>query len=253
MKKKKFFIIGLTFILLIAGIVIFQFRPQNQGLYKVTILPTLGGDFTRPQSINDKGQVAGCSKTASGKSHLFLWNKKSGIQDLGPVLSGNVFINNTNQIAANILDPNGNVRSFVLDPNTGRTILPTLGGKSSDVMGINNHGQVIGSSVTSSGDQHAFIWDKINGISDLTPTSPNDTYAYSINDSGQVVIFETMNILLVETDKAFKTTSLQTMLWGIPQINNNSNITGMVRSAQNKCDFVYGIRIPDKRLFFVLI
>ena len=239
MNRKKLILICLVLILLIAGIVTFKLRPHNQGLYKVTILPTLGGDFTRPQSINDKGKVTGCSKTASGKTHLFLWDKESGIQDLGPA-AGNVYINNSNQIAANMLDPNGNnFLSFIWDPNTGRTILPTLGGKSSYVMGINNHGQVIGHSVTSSGDQHAFIWDKINGIRDLTPTGPNDTYARSINDSGQVVVCKKNNIFcLVETEKELKITSLQTMLWEIPKINNNGNITGMVRSSQNKHDFI---------------
>jgi probable HAF family extracellular repeat protein len=240
MKSRRPLIIISFLILLVVVFIYSILKPRNQGLYKVTILPTLDGDFTFPRSINDKGQVAGYSKTASGKSHLFLWDKESGIQDLGPVFSDNIFINNTNQIAANMLDPNSNnFRSFIWEPNTGRTILPTLGGKSSDVMGINNHGQVIGSSITSSGVRHAFIWDKINGIRDLTPTSPNDDYACSINDSGQVVVNEKMNILLVETDKEFKITSLQTMLWGgSPQIDNNGNITGMVRSTRNKNDYI---------------
>ncbi len=239
MKKRKLLIIICFTILLVVVLLYTIFKPRNQGLYKVTILPTLGGDFTRPQSINDKGQVAGFSQTASGKCHLFLWDKETGIQDLGPAF-GNVYINNSNQIAANMLDPNGNnLRSFIWDTNTGRTILPTLGGKSSNVLGINNHGQVIGRADTSSGDQHAFIWDKINGIRDLTPTGPNDTYAYSINDSGQVVVCEKIYILcLVETEKELKITSLQTMLWEIPKINNNGNITGMVRSSQNKYDFI---------------
>ena len=199
-------------IILIACILFAIFKPCNQGLYKVTILPSLGGNLTRPLSINDKGQVAGYSKTASGQSYLFLWDKESGMQDPGPVLSGNVFINNSNQIAANMLDPNSNVLSFVWNPDTGRTILPTLGGKNSDISGINNHGQIIGSSETSAGIKHAFIWDKINGIRDLTPAAPNDTYAYSVNDSGQVVVNENMNMLLVETEKELKITSLHTLL-----------------------------------------
>jgi len=238
MKRKKLLIIFFCTILLFAVVLIIVSRPHNQGLYKVTILPTLGGDYTFPESINDKGQVAGYSEIAPRKYHLFLWDKESGIQDLGPVDGGEICINNKSQISANIIDPNGKFHSFVFDPNTGRTILPTLGGKGSCVTEINNHGQVTGYSDTSSGVRHAFMWDKINGIRDLTPISPNDTFAYSINDSGQVVVCEKNNTLLIETDKELKITSLQTMLWGVPQINNNGDITGMVRSAQNKCDFI---------------
>ena len=238
MNRKKFFIICLFFIFLITGIVLLKLKPRNQGLYKVTILPTLGGDSTYPKSINDKGQVAGYSETASGDFHLFIWDKESGIKDLGPSDAGDICINNKSQISANTRNSNGNPYSFIFDPDTGKTSLPTLGGKITRATGINNHGQVIGYSDTSSGVSHAFIWDKINGIRDLTPASPNDTYVYSINDSGQVVA-EDMNTLLIETDKELKVTSLQITLWGgKPQINYNGNITGMLHSGPNKNYFI---------------
>ncbi len=226
-------------ILLIAGIVVLKLWPRNQGLYKVTILPSLVGESTFPLSINDKGQVAGYSEIARGVYHLFLWDKENGMQDLGLDVQGNVYINNSTQIAANMLDPNGNHRAFILDTDTGKTFLPLLGGKYSDVKGLNNHGQIVGWADTSTGIMHAYIWDKTNGIHDLTPTrTGNSMFSVSINDSGQVVIYENNNILLVETDKELETTSLPIRIGFNPQINNNGYITGIVKSAQNKLDIV---------------
>ena len=102
-----------------------------------------------PEAMNDKGQIAGYSKTASGKSHLFLWDKENGIRDLGPCI-GNASLNNAGQIATNFRDPNGVICAFFLDPNTGKTILPTLGGKKAVAYEINNQGQIVGFSDTSS-------------------------------------------------------------------------------------------------------
>jgi probable HAF family extracellular repeat protein len=43
---------------------------------KMTDLGTLpGGDYGIAGSINDRGQVVGLSKTASGEFHAFLWSK----------------------------------------------------------------------------------------------------------------------------------------------------------------------------------
>ena len=106
MKKRKFIILIPCVILLVIILCFTIFKPRNRGLYKVTILPSLGGNFTLPEAMNDKGQIAGYSKTASGKSHLFLWDKENGIRDLGPCM-GNASLNNAGQIAANFRDPNG--------------------------------------------------------------------------------------------------------------------------------------------------
>lgn len=240
MNRKKLILICLVLILLIASIVTFTFRPRNQGLYKVTILPTLGGDFTWPQSINDKGQVAGCSKTASGKSHLFLWDKENGMQDIGPVLRGNISINNTCQIAANFTDPNGNHRSFIYDPNIGRTILPTFGGKRSYAYSINDNRQVVGNAETSSGEDHAFIWDAINGIQDLTPKNSKHAIALSINNKSQITVVSInpgIFGLLVTINKE-KTISYISIPKGFEKtINNNGYIVGHVPNEKRKFDF----------------
>jgi probable HAF family extracellular repeat protein len=68
-------------------------------------LGTLGGTFSFPSAINDKGEVVGRSTTvASGIStHAFVWTARTGMIDLG-----------------------------------------TLGGATSRAAAVNNHGQVAG-------------------------------------------------------------------------------------------------------------
>lgn len=230
--KKKYFFLGFCLILLIAGIVVLKLWPRNQRLYKVTILPTLGGKFTFPRSINDKGQVAGYSEIAPGEYHLFLWDNENGINDLGPC-EGFVSLNNAGQIATQFWDPNGNSHAFIWDPNTGKTVLPTLGGKNSIAFDINNHGQIVGYSDTSSGVQHAFIWNNTNGICDLTPNSMSNTLARSINDAGQVIICQDTDIL-VNIKGNIIVSSLSIPLSNM--INNYGFIIGTFKKNQNTFD-----------------
>ncbi len=223
-------------ILLITGIAVLKLWPRNQGLYKVTIFPTLGGDYTSPNSINDKGQVAGSSEISKGNYHLFLWDKASGIQDLGPVIGGDISLNNEGQIAANMIDPNGNQRGFIWDLNKGRRILPTLGGKTSRAIRINDKGCIVGSAETSTSIEHAFIWDDVNGIRDLTPNSTVNTSAWSINNSGQIIVFAPGSTLLVQVNKNNIMSPVPIPLRGLCIINNNGYIAGMVQNGQGKYD-----------------
>ena len=233
MNRKKFIIICFFLILLIAGIAVLKLRPRNQGLYKVTILPSLGEIFTMPRAINDKGQIAGYSQFSNGDNHLFIWDKENGMRDLGIYSSGNISINNSGQIVSSLVDPNGNQRAFIWDPNNGRTILPTLGGNYSFAYDINNHGQVVGSVKTSSGLKHAFVWDNINGICDLTPTSTKEAFACSVNDDGQIIVVQGSNILVnVKENKIVSISSIP--FDDICCINNNGYIAGMLRDNQTE-------------------
>jgi probable HAF family extracellular repeat protein len=238
MKRKKFIIICLFFIL-IAGIVTFKFRPRNQGLYKVTILPSLGGDFTLPCSINDKGQVTGFSEVSKGNYNLFIWDKENGTQDLGKVAQRDIFINNKGQIAAGMNDPNGSIYAFIWDPNTGKTILPTLGGKNIYVRGINRNGQIVGAAETSEGIDHAFIWDAVNGMRDLTPEDTGKTGAFCINDLGQMVISVNNSIAFVDRNEDSENDEYTTIpIFGIIPMNNNGYVVGTVPKAKNKYDVI---------------
>ncbi len=244
MNRKKLIFICLVLILLIAGIVTFTFRPRNQGLYKVTILPSLGGDFTFPTSIDDKGQIAGYSEVSKGNIHFFLWDKENGIKDLGSVEEGNISINNAGQIVASMTDPNGNKRSFVWDANSGKTILPTLGGKNCFAQSINNLGKVVGYSQTASGVEHPFIWDAVNGIRDLTPNSTTQMIPLSINDAGQIVFIASSGVMLFAKMKEDKIIQLVPVPFpGRCNINNNGYLAGKAQTSQDK--YYMAIWHPD--------
>jgi probable HAF family extracellular repeat protein len=238
MKRKRFFIVSFCAALLVVGILVATLRPKRQVLYRVTYLPSLGGEFSLPCSINDRGQIAGFSKVAWRSYHLFLWDREKGIQDLGPVDNNHVYINNAGQIAASMRDPNGHERAFIWDPNNGRCILPTLGGKTATAHGINNHGQVVGTAETASGVLHAFAWDAISGMRDLTSSSKERTRAWSINDAAQVVVFAPGARLLVDANEGVTSTSQPIPVRGLIEINSNGYVAGLVRAGQGKFDVV---------------
>ncbi len=109
--------------------------PKSKALYRVVILPSLGGGWTWPDAINDRGQVVGSSTAIDGAQHLFLWDREGGMRDLGPV-DGRASINKEGQIAGTMRDPNGERRAFVCAPGGARRLLGTLGGNTSIAMEI---------------------------------------------------------------------------------------------------------------------
>ncbi|MBN1359450.1 MAG: hypothetical protein JW993_02610 [Sedimentisphaerales bacterium] len=154
-------------------------------LYRVTILPSLGGWDTRAYSLNDRGQIAGVEQIALEEEHLFLWDRENGIRDLGPATGNPITINNAGQISGTMLADANQVEAFLWRPGKGRTRLGTFGDKGSTAFAMNNHGQVIG--MSSNPDGSAFLWDKATGMTQLhTPDGPR-CQAVSINDAGQVL------------------------------------------------------------------
>jgi len=238
MKRKHLFIVSFCAALLAVSIMVATHRPKRQVLYRVTHLPSLGGNFTLPCSINDKGQIAGFSKDAYRSYHLFLWDREKGIQDLGPVDNNHVYINNAGQIAATMLDPNGHDRAFIWDPNHGRCVLPTLGGEKAIPFGINNHGQVIGTAETATGLLHACVWNTSSEIHDLTPSSKERTHALSINDAGQTTVFTWTGPLLVDANEVVTSTSPSIPVRGLIEINNAGSIVGLLQVGHGKFDVV---------------
>jgi len=245
MKRKRLFIVSLCVIIVVVIVLFLINRPERQFLYKVTYLPSLGGESTLPCSINDKGQIAGFFEVAKGGYHLFLWDREKGLKDLGPVMPNSLFIhiNNTGQIAANMKDPNRHDRAFIWDPNHGRRILPTLGGETASAYNINNHGQVVGTSRTTpdiTGIRHACVWNSASEIHDLTPFSNRrqHTRAWSINDANQVIISSSGGLLLIDANETISSTSLPIPLHGSCEINNAGNIVGLVGEGRSKPDVV---------------
>jgi len=76
-----------------------------------------------PAKMNCKGMMVGDYGTASGDSHAFLWTDYEGLHDLndlvdkpGWVLEAANDINELGQIVGRAIDPDGNVRAFLLTP-----------------------------------------------------------------------------------------------------------------------------------------
>jgi probable HAF family extracellular repeat protein len=111
-----------------------------------TLLGTLGGGYSNANDINDSGQVAGESETATGDVHAFITAEGGmGMRDIG-----------------------------------------TLGGRSSAALGINDSGQVVGWSDTSTGARHAFITGADGrGMRDLGTMEGTSSSAADINNAGQ--------------------------------------------------------------------
>jgi probable HAF family extracellular repeat protein len=150
-------------------------HPHPQTLYRVTVLPSLGGTVanSRGKSINDFGLVAGYSNASNGKRHAAAWafGRKADLGTLGndPDLASSVpwpVKNDVGLISGVSLtedvDPDGgqgwscSAGGFLANPS-GRTchgfvwawghmrdLKPLPGGSNSFATGTNNWGQTGG-------------------------------------------------------------------------------------------------------------
>jgi len=78
--------------------------------------------------------------------------------------------------------------AFLWEPGKGKTMLGTLGGKTSVTLGMNNRGQIIGVSSLASGGLCAFLWDKAAGMKELSAPEGNGFWPTSISDAGQILV-----------------------------------------------------------------
>lgn len=127
--------------------------PSAYHQYTVTDLGSLGGLFTEPQSINDRGQIVGYSQDTNATEHAFIWQRGKMVR-LGVVEGDNVSmanaINNKSQTVGVSCQKNGDVHATLW--SQGRTIdLGRLGDdklNTGNVVGINDKGQMIVNFVT---------------------------------------------------------------------------------------------------------
>ncbi|MEN6424717.1 MAG: hypothetical protein ABFE13_05105 [Phycisphaerales bacterium] len=169
----------------------------SPALYRMTILPSLGGLNTHVGRLNDNGQVIGLVYDKGGRTRHFLWDRSDGIQDLGFANAWNVTINNAGQITGTMrTDPNSE-EAFLWEPGKGRTMLGTLGGKRSIAYAMNNRGQIIGVSLDANDFLHAFLWDKQTGMKRLPVPDGIRCIPYSINDAGQILVMAIKQPLVI--------------------------------------------------------
>jgi probable HAF family extracellular repeat protein len=122
------------------------------------------GTSSAAEAVNEIGQIVGnLRKKPSGYGSACLWQSGQTV-DLGTPPGEGVdwlgsyatSLNDHGQIVGVAIEAKGN-HAFVWE-NGQMTLLPTLGGASSDADAVNERGQIIGHSETQSGESHAVLW-----------------------------------------------------------------------------------------------
>jgi probable HAF family extracellular repeat protein len=187
---------------------------QHGGMTDLGTLPE-GGYFSFANAVNNRGEVVGWGQntipdpnsmlTGYGyQSRAFLWDKQSGMRDLG-TLSGVTdaiagLINERGQVVGwsfNSSNPNLDnlcygfaltTGSFVWDKKNGMRDLGGLGGASCSLpYDLNSRGQVVGGSDVPGEFQHPFVWNAATGMTDLGTPDGGYGVAQAINEHGDVV------------------------------------------------------------------
>lgn len=184
-RRRRFLAIAAVVAIPIGGFLSWRlYRPP--ALYRMTILPSLGGRSTLALSMNDVGQVAGVESIGTNR-HYFLWDHGNGMQDLGPAIGDWLIINNAGQIAGTMSsDPNG--KAFLWESGKGMTMLDTPESKGTSVTAMNNRGQVVGVSKTADGVRRAFLWERKTGMTELEFPAGIQYTPVSITDAGQILV-----------------------------------------------------------------
>jgi probable HAF family extracellular repeat protein len=205
-------------------------RDDAPGAYlwtagRLVDLGSLGGDFTYPRAINDRGRVVGMSGTAERPDAPFLWSggvmrevpldtvsdidnrgrvaggraagtggfhagvwHRGTVTDLGAAAfdrSNSYAINDRGWVIGWTFSPERHERGTLWRDGT-TTDLGTLGGTSTRLVAINDRGVILATSQTSAGADHPARWER-GGWTDLTTAGigPDDTMV-DINDRGEI-------------------------------------------------------------------
>ena len=156
----------------------------------------LGGTFSAPFWISDRGEVVGASNLAGdAATHPFLWSKWRGMTDLGS-LGGHYghadWVNDAGDVVGTSAMANGHLRAFFW--HAGKmTNLGTIGmDPASEATSINTFGQVVGGSFDPGvADLHGFLWEDGGALVDLNSLiEPRSgitvVFATDINDQGEI-------------------------------------------------------------------
>jgi hypothetical protein len=166
----------------------FAQQPASPAAFSIQLVSTFDypgtGNQTRPQKINDNGDIVGVYVDASGVSRGFtrLANGTFGPPIVDPNDAGNLTegrgINNSRLVCGDYLDSAGAFEGFFLSGHTFTNYDPEP--TFTIVLGLNNAGDFCGSVIPSSGIQEAFV--SIGGVmTDFAVTNATATLAYQIN------------------------------------------------------------------------
>lgn len=137
-----------------------------------TWLPPLAGDvLAKGSAINRDGWIAGTSWAPDGHPHCVVWRdgvpRRLGLPAGASACVANG-INDAGHVVGTVLNAAGATRGFLWRDGAW-TILPTLGGLSSDAVAVNAADVVVGSAQDLPGHHrhHPYVW-KDGAMTDLT-------------------------------------------------------------------------------------
>jgi probable HAF family extracellular repeat protein len=146
-------------------------RASEPSNYAIDDLGTLGGFFTGPAGLNDRGDVVGFAQTATFEYHAFLFTDEGGLRDLGAhggVQSQAFGVNRSRHVAGTFTRADGTTGAFLDGADIGMVDLGSLGGRfGSAARDVNDAGEVVGLSYLPSDVAHAFRWTSTDGMQDL--------------------------------------------------------------------------------------
>lgn len=145
--------------------------------------PKLGMTLFDADAINNKGQIVGTCRTASGETHVYLYDKGSVSDWSVPGVDSIGSLNNNGEITGNYFTKDGNSHGFILN-NGSMTDLAVPGAVSTSGGRINYSGTVVGGYWTPDHKLHTFLYseDVYTLLGGDRECSGGD-----INDSGLVV------------------------------------------------------------------
>ena len=165
-------------------------QRARAALVSIHDLGTLGGAVSQAKAVNRRGQVAGTSRDALGRTRAFLWEAALGIVDLKPLTGVNSSANDINdngEIAGGGDTGFGDFHAYLLSAGTSFD-LGTLGGNESEALAVNRHSQVAGHSRGAGAPaKHAFVIAEPGTMLDLGTLGGATSIAHDLNEHGDVV------------------------------------------------------------------
>jgi probable HAF family extracellular repeat protein len=215
---------------------------------KLLEIPALGGKESNARGINDKGQVVGAASRDDGHWRAYLYDKQSGLHELGTLggpSSHGVAINQHGDVAGFADTPKAQWHAFLFERNGAMRDLGTLGGALSFAAGMNNSKQVVGSASLANEVRHAFVYDAARGMVDLGTLGGQQSGAVAINDHGVIVgASETKNgrwHAFIHDGKRMIDLGEQIGQGDsyATDINNSGHVVGTVQLGEERMSFVW--------------